>query len=158
MAGISKISVLSFGTMGEEVSMVHWLWHIYFGSILSKSWATAIFVFYSIYKGILGHFWFGHFGAILLRRKLIFQHNIYLQIHYKELRTDLIFWKKCHITFSKTWFSHFCNFDHGSQAQMGKFLYPQNPHVLGYILYGFSVLAGQLWRTFFMKNIAKICL
>ena len=37
IAGISKISVLSFGTMGEEVPMVHYLWHIYFGSILSKS-------------------------------------------------------------------------------------------------------------------------
>ena len=44
MAGNSKISVLSFGTMGEEVSMVHWLWHIYFGSILIKSLATAIFI------------------------------------------------------------------------------------------------------------------
>ena len=46
-AGIGQISVLRFSTMWVEVSMVHYLWHMYFGSILSNGSARAHFVFWS---------------------------------------------------------------------------------------------------------------
>ena len=59
--------------------------------------------------------------------------------------------------FITNWFSHFWNFDHGSRIQTKKNLYPKNSQVLSYILYGFSFLGDQLWPTFFLKNIVKIC-
>ena len=71
-AGIYKISVLRFGTMGGKVLMVDDLWHIDFGSILSNGWAGAGFVIYSINKGILVLSKSINFSAILALLELIF--------------------------------------------------------------------------------------